>query len=181
MTDPIEISVLEAARILDVSKGSATKLLSTGLLGGTPAPGSRRMASVDAVRELQQRPEVATGAPPAFVVRIGEPKYTSEEWRAGAGWAVAWSPTAQANGVRGDWIIEPGPVLEAGVLVAVVGNFVAAAYAVTGVETQYVDEISGRHRSRFLVADDEDLTAPFVGHRWTLGPGWTTAVLGAER
>lgn len=181
MTDSIEISVLEAARILSVSKGSATKLLSTGLLGGAPARGNRRMASGDAVRELQQRPEVAAGAPSAFVVRIGEPKYTSEGWRDGAGWAVAWSPTAQANGVRGDWIIEPGPVLEAGVLVAVVGNFVATAYAVTGLETQYFDEISGRHRSRFLVADDEDLTAPFVGHRWTLGPGWTTAMIGAKR
>ena len=181
MTDPSEISVVEAARLLDVSKGSATKLLSTGLLGGAPARGSRRMASVDAVRELQQRPEVAPGAPPAFVVRIGEPKYTSEAWRDGAGWAVAWSPTAQANGVRGDWIVEPEAVLEAGVLVAVVGNFVAAAYAVTGLETQYPDALSGRQRSRFLVADDEELTAPFVGHRWTLGPGWTTAVMRSER
>ena len=179
MTHPNEISVEEAARILDVSKGSATKLLSTGLLGGAPAPGGRRMASADTVRELQQRPEVAPGAPAAFVVRLGEPKYTSDGWRQGAGWATAWSPSAQADGVRGDWIIEPGPVLEAGVLVAVVGNFVVAAYAVTGLETQYLDEVSGRRRSRFLIAGDDDVTAPFLGHRWTLRPGWTTAVIGA--
>lgn len=113
-------------------------------------------------------------------MRIGEPKYTSETWREGAGWAVAWSPTAQANGVRGDWVVDPAPVLEAGILVAVVGNFVAAAYAVTGLETRYPDPVSGRTRARFLVAEDEELTAPFAGHRWTLGPGWTTAVIGAD-
>ena len=179
MTDPSEISVAEAARVLDVSKGSATKLLSTGLLGGAPAPGGRRIASADAVRELQQRPEVAADAPAAFVVRIGEPKYTSEGWRQGAGWATAWSPTAQANGVRGDWVVEPEPVLAAGVLVAVVGGFVVAAYAVTGLETKYPDAVSGRRRCRFTVADDDEVTAPFLGHRWTLRPGWTTAVIGA--
>jgi hypothetical protein len=66
------------------------------------------------------------------------------------------------------------------VLVAVVGSFVAEAYAITGLDTQFLDETSGRRRSRFLVAPDEEVTAPFTGRRWTIGAAWTTAVVGGQ-
>lgn len=177
--DPIGITVMEAARILFVSRTSALKMHASGLLGDLPARGNRRMASVEAVRQLRQREEVDATAPAAFVVRIDAPS-PAEGWRRWAGWHASWDWESRAAGVRGDWVIDPVAPLAAGVLVAVVGSFVAEAYAITGLDTQFLDETSGRRRSRFLVAPDEEVTAPFMRRRWTIGAGWTTAVVGGQ-
>jgi excisionase family DNA binding protein len=180
VTGSLAVTVQEAANALGISKGSALRLLAAGILPAVPPRGNRRMVAVDAVRELQQRPDVAPDAPMAFVVRIGGPLDTEDTWRDKAGWSADWTWEAQTAGVRGDWVIDPAPVLQAGVLVVVIGNFVAAAYAVTGLEGQFLDEGNGRRRSRFIVAADEKRATPFVGHRWALGGGWAAAVVGKK-
>jgi hypothetical protein len=147
------------------------------------------MVLVDSVRELQQRPEVTADAPAAFVVRVGEPQVVTPEemrddpavaWRTHVGWHIEWPWETQADGVRGDWAIDDQACREAGRLVVLVGGFVADAYAIKDLDTQYIDGNSGRRRSRFLVEADEEAAAPFVGRRWTLGRGWTTAVVGGR-
>lgn len=80
--------------------------------------------------------------------------------------------------MRGDRVIDPDVVLRAGRLVVLVAGFVVAAYAVTAVESQYLDETPDRRRARFIVEDDEDAADFFLGRRWRLSPAWTVSLIG---
>jgi hypothetical protein len=174
------VTVQEAGRALGIAKGAAGRLAACGLLGEVFMRGNRRTVSAAAVIGLQNRHDVELPAPPALVVRVGEPTEVEDDWRSRIGWSTSWPPETQRDAVRGDWVIEPDSVIRAGRLVVLVGGFVAAAYAVTGLELQYWDELANRRRARFLVKDDPDTAAPFSGRRWQLSSGWTVALIGAE-
>ena len=171
----------EAGRALGISKGAAGRLAACGLLGEVSMRGNRRTVSAAAVLKLQNRPNVELPAPPAFVVRVGEPTETQDGWRSWIGWSTSWSAATKRDAVRGDWIIDPFFVLRAGRLVVLVSGFVVAAYAVTGLECQDWDVEANRRRARFLVKPDKDVASPFINRRWSLPPGWAVSVIGAHR
>lgn len=174
----MNVTVQEAGRALGIAKGAADRLAACGLLGEVVMRGNRRTVSAATVLGLQNRPDVEAPAPTALVVRVGEPSQVQEDWRKWIGWLDSWPPETQKDAVRGDWVIDPDAVLRAGRLVALVAGFVVAAYAVTGVESQYLDETSNRHRARFIVEDDKDAAGFFLGRRWRLSPGWTVSLIG---
>lgn len=174
------ITVQEAGRTLGIAKGAAGRLAACGLMGEVSMRGNRRAVSATAVFDLQNRPNVDQTAPPALVVRVGEPTKVQNDWRSWIGWSASWPTGTQQDAIRGDWVIDPDSVLRAGRLVVLVGGFVAATYAVTGLDQQYRDEEANRHRARFLVDDDEDTAAPFTNRRWQLPPGWTVAIVGGK-
>lgn len=175
------VSVQEAGRALGIANPAAGRLAACGLLGDVSMRGNRRTVSAAAVLELQSRPAVEPSAPSALVARVGEPTRVQDGWRSWIGWSTSWQPEIQRDAVRGDWVIDPGAVTRAGRLVVLVAGFVAAAYAVTGVELQYRDDRSSRRRARFLVEDDKDAACPFTGRRWELPRGWTVAVIDGAR
>jgi hypothetical protein len=174
------VTVQEAGRALGIAKGAAGRLAACGLLGEESMRGNRRTVSAAAVLDLQNRPSVELPAPPALVVRVGEPTRVQDEWRSWIGWSASWSPAIQKDAVRGDWVIDPDAVIRTGRLVVLVAGFVVAAYAVTGRELQYWDESAKRRRARFLVGDDEDTATPFTSRRWQLPPGWAVSIIDAQ-
>lgn len=173
----MNVSVQEAGRALGIANPAASRLAACGLLGEVSMRGNRRTVAAAAVLELQRRPSVEPSAPPALVARVGEPTEVRDGWRSWTGWSASWQPETQRDAVRGDWVIDPGTVTQAGRLVVLVAGFVVAAYAVTGVEVQYRDDLSGRRRTRFFIKDDKDAEEPFTGRRWQLPRGWTVAVV----
>jgi hypothetical protein len=175
------VTVQEAGRALGIAKGAAGRLAACGLLGEVTMRGNRRTVSAAAVLDLQNRPSVELPAPPALVVRVGEPTRVQDRWRSWIGWSASWSPAIQKDAVRGDWVIDPDAVMRTGRLVVLVAGFVVAAYAVTGRELQYWDEPTNRHRARFLVGDDEDTATPFTNRRWQLPPGWAVSIIAAQK
>ena len=114
------------------------------------------------------------------MVRVGEPTQVHDEWRSWIGWSTSWSAATQRDAVRGDWVIDPNAVMRSGRLVVLVAGFVVAAYAVTGLELQYWDELANRRRARFLVEDDEDSATTFTNRRWQLPPGWAVSIIDAQ-
>ena len=175
------VTVQEAGRALGIANPAAGRLAACGLLGEVSMRGNRRTVSVAAVMKLQGRRSVEPSAPLAFVARVGEPTQVQDGWRSWIGWSTSWRPEIQRDAVRGDWVIDPGAVTRAGRLVVLVAGFVVATYAVTGVELQYRDDLSGRRRARFLVEDDKDAARPFTDRRWELPRGWTVAVIDGAR
>lgn len=175
------VTVQEAGRALGIAGGAASRVAACGLLGDVSMRGNRHIVSAAAVLDLQNRPSVELPAPPALVVRVGEPTQVQEEWRSWIGWSTSWSTATQMDAVRGDWVIDPYFVMQAGRLVVLVAGFVVAAYAVTGLELQYWDEQASRRRARFFVKEDDDAASPFVNRRWQLPRGWTVSVIGAQR
>lgn len=171
------VTVQEAGRALGIAKGAAGRLAACGLLGEVVMRGNRRTVSAAAVLDLQNLAEVELSAPPALVVRVGEPTQVQDGWRSWIGWSTSWPHETQQDAVRGDWVIDPDAVIKAGRLVVLVGGFVVAAYAVTGLELQYWDELANRRRARFFVEDDEGTAASFANRRWRLSPGWTVALI----
>lgn len=173
----MNVTVQEAGRALGIAKGAADRLAACGLLGEVSMRGNRRTVPATTVLSLQRRLDVETSAPAALVVRVGEPTPVQEDWRSWIGWLDSWSPAIQRDAVRGDWVIDPDAVLQAGRLVVLVAGFVVAAYAVTEVELQYLDESSNRRRARFIVEDDEDAADFFLNRRWRLSPGWAVSLI----
>lgn len=174
------VTVQEAGRALGIAKGAAGRLAACGLLGEVSMRGNRRTVSAAAALDLQNRPNVELPAPPALVVRVGEPTQVHDEWRSWIGWSTSWSAATQRDAVRGDWVIDPNAVMRTGRLVVLVAGFVVAAYAVTGLELQYWDELANRRRARFLVEDDEDSATTFTNRRWQLPPGWAVSIIDAQ-
>lgn len=177
----MNVTVQEAGRVLGISKGAASRLAACGLLGEVSMRGNRRTVSAAAVLKLQNRANVELPAPPAFVVRVGEPTEAQDGWRSWIGWSTSWATATKQNAVRGDWVIDPFFVLRSGRLVVLVSGFVVAAYAVTGLERQIWDEEANRRRARFLVKHDKDIASPFINRRWPLPPGWTVSVIDTHR
>jgi hypothetical protein len=174
------VTVQEAGRALGIAKGAAGRLAACGLLGEVSMRGNRRTVSAAAVLDLQYRPGIGSPAPPALVVRAGEPTRVEDGWRSWIGWSASWPGVTQQDAVRGDWVIDPEAVMRAGRLVVLVAGFVVGAYAVTGLDLRYWDEASNRRRARFLVEDDENIAAPFTGRRWRLPPGWAVSIIDAQ-
>lgn len=174
------VTVQEAGRALGIAKSGAGRLAASGLLGDVSMRGNRRTVSAAAVLDLQNRPSVELPAPPALVVRVGEPTRVQDQWRSWIGWSASWSPAIKKDAIRGDWVIDPDAVRRTGRLVVLVAGFVVAAYSVTGLELQYWDESASRRRARFLVEDDKDTAAPFTNRRWQLAPGWAVSIIDVQ-
>ncbi len=79
---------------------------------------------------------------------------------------------------------QPWLLIRAVIGAAALSGFYLALWLVfpdqLGPDLRYWDEASSRRRARFLVADEEDVAAPFTGRRWRLPPGWAVSVIDAR-
>lgn len=161
-----QISLGVAAEVLEISKSSAVRLLESGVLGPVEMRGSRRVVSMNHVKELSQRPHVNLNvAPRSLVVRVGGPTAEGSVWRSHSGWHESWTEERKRNAVRGDWKLRASSIELPMNLVILVGPIIVAVYAIASFE-QYDDRL--RFQVERATTSNEQA---FAGKQLRLPPG----------